>query len=98
MKERWQIASMSNLAHVEVPERCLQALSPPQSGWGLLLQAPMGNVPPGSTGPTWFKRKVIFSEVFEGGGIADLWPWTCLCCLICLTVVGGDNLSEVHIS
>jgi len=60
MKERLQMASVLSLAHAEVPERCLQALRPPQSVWGLLWQAPVGNIPPGSTGPTWIRRKVIF--------------------------------------
>lgn len=81
------MVSVSNLAHAEVPEYCFRVLA--LLG---LVGAPMGNTPPGSTGPTSFRKKVIFLEIFEGGGIGDVWSWTCLFCLICLAIAGGDNL------
>lgn len=61
------MASVLNLAHVEVLACCPQGLSSPWSVWDCFLQAPMGNIPPGSTGPTWFRRKVILLAVSEAG-------------------------------
>lgn len=54
------MVSASNLAHAEVSEHCFRVLA--LLG---LVGAPMGNTPPGPTGPTLFRKKVIFLDIFE---------------------------------